>query len=452
MHLRQNVKKVYGRGAHREFTAEQTWQRITPHLRRAGVTRVADITHLDRIGIPVYNAISPRSNDIISVYNGKGARPIDAKTSAVMEALERFSAWLPFRPDVIATYEELVAAGDVVMHPSEYNLEVAGDYRDGNPISWVRGFDLLREETILIPQDGAVYQPRLHEQPCYRITTTNGLASGNSLEEAICHALSELVERDAMTMAELVSNRLSQVLAKGMFVPRHGQVVTDGLKAKHPHVRLESLPDRAAELVARFHAAGLEMRILDITSDLGVPSFFAATAEDLGPSTSQGHGGFGTHPDAEVAVARAITECAQGRAVDIQAMREDITLPGTAVPKYQFHVRRSSTLDKQTWAWKPVDRTVGFADIASYPSDDVCCDIRFMLERLRAAGLDRVVVYDLSPPGIPVSVVRVIVPALESWAIDHCVIGARATRAWNTAVAELSHAGRTQITVTAGLR
>jgi len=70
--LRSRVPKVNGSGVHREFTAADTYRRVAPYLRRAGVTRVADITWLDRIGIPVYNAISPRSNDVISVYNGKG--------------------------------------------------------------------------------------------------------------------------------------------------------------------------------------------------------------------------------------------------------------------------------------------------------------------------------------------------------------------------------------------
>jgi ribosomal protein S12 methylthiotransferase accessory factor len=448
MKLRPHVPKINGTGAHREFTAAQTWERIQPHLRRAGVTRVADITHLDRIGIPVYNAISPRSNDIISVYNGKGATAADARTSAVMEAIERFASWLPVRPEFVASYDELVAAGETVMHPSEYNLEIAHDYRDDNPISWVRGWDLLAEEPVLIPQDGAVYQPRLHEQPCYRITTTNGLASGNTLEEAICHALCELIERDAMTLAEIVSNRLSLVLEKGIGVRSHAGAVTDRLKEMHPHVRLDSLPPKAKALVEKFYAAGLEMRLVHITSDIGVPSFFAATAEDLGPGTSQGHGGFGTHPDAEVAIMRAITECAQGRCVDIQAMREDISLPGADVPKYQFHTRRSSTLDRTAWAWRPVSHTVGVPDLPTYPSADISTDITFMLDRLRAAGLERAIVFDLSPPGIPVSVVRLIVPRLESWAVDHCRLGSRAAAAWNDAVRRVTDQRRAQLSTT----
>lgn len=437
MKLRDSVPKKNGPGVHREFSAEQTWERVQPHLARAGVTRVADITHLDRIGLPVYNAITPRSNDIISVYNGKGFRAVDAKVSAVMEAIERFAAWLPVRPEHIASYDELVLEGHRIMPPAEYNLEVAGDYRDENPISWVSAWDLLSQESVLVPQDGAVYQPRLHEQPCYRITTTNGLASGNSVEEAICHALSELIERDAMTIAEIVSNRLSQALQRGLHATAQSPETIDRLRGLHPHVRVDSLPPRARALAQQYRDAGLDLRVVDITSDLGVPSFFVATAEDLGPNTSQGHGGFGTHPDAEVAVVRAITECAQGRAVDIQAMREDITLPGTDVPKYQFHVRRSASLDREAWAWLPASRTVHFDECPTHPSADIMDDVAFMLEALRKAGLSQVLVYDLSPPNMPVSVVRIIVPGLESWAVDHCRIGSRGAAAWNQAIASI---------------
>ncbi|MEV4442612.1 hypothetical protein AB0K09_27095, partial [Streptomyces sp. NPDC049577] len=69
MKLRKRVRKATGSGAHREVTTEETWRRVRPHLRRAGITRLADITGLDCVGVPVYSAIIPRSNDSISVYS-----------------------------------------------------------------------------------------------------------------------------------------------------------------------------------------------------------------------------------------------------------------------------------------------------------------------------------------------------------------------------------------------
>ena len=234
MKLRSHIGKSSGRGLHRELSPEQTWERIAPHLRRAGITRTADITHLDYVGLPVYSAIVPRSNDSISVYSGKGFSRIDARVSAVMEAIERYSAWLPVRPDLVASYDELVAAGAAVMHPGEYNIKLSRGYRDDGPISWLRAWDLLNEEDVLVPQDGAVYQARLHEPPCYQIATTNGLASGNSLEEAICHALCEVVERDSMTLAELVGNHLPQVLVQSDCLDPSSDRVVDHLRGQGP--------------------------------------------------------------------------------------------------------------------------------------------------------------------------------------------------------------------------
>lgn len=148
--------------------------------------------HLDRIGIPVYSAIIPRSNDGISVYNGKGVNALVAKTSAAMEAIERFASWLPIRPTVVVSFDELADAGRVAMNPRDHCVEMSPGYRDDAPISWVTSWDLMAEEPMLVPHDAAGYQLALHEPPIYKITTTNGLASGNSLVEAMCHPLASL--------------------------------------------------------------------------------------------------------------------------------------------------------------------------------------------------------------------------------------------------------------------
>lgn len=435
MKLRERVPKATG-SANREALVERTWSRISGHLRRAGVTRMADITDLDRIGIPVYSAIVPRSNDGISVYNGKGATKLIAKTSAAMEAIERFASWLPIRPAVIASFAELTEAGRVAMNPRDHSFDMSPGYRDDMPISWVCGWDLLADESVLVPHDAAGYQLAMHEPPVYTVTTTNGLASGNSLEEAICHALCEVVERDTMTIAELTGDRLSQVLERGLGVPQHSFEETNPVRRRHPHVALSTLPPGAQTLVDRFHRAGVILRVRDITSELGVPTFYAGVGEDSGPDTSTCHAGMGTHPDAEVAFMRAVTECAQSRAMDIQAMREDISLPDAKVSKHHRHAQRTATRDPDGWLWRMVGPEVPFGDIPSCPSDDIIADISHILGRLRACGMQRAIVVDLSPPEMPVSVARVIVPGLESWAVDRSKIGVRATAAWNSAVRE----------------
>jgi ribosomal protein S12 methylthiotransferase accessory factor len=388
--IRDRVAKVDGSGAHRECAPEQTYERLRPYFRHIGITRVADLTGLDRVGLPVYDAIVPRSNDSLSAYHGKGLTPIDAKTSAVMEAAERFAGGLPLRPTAVAAYSDLATAGRAVMHPAELNIQLLPQYRDDLPIYWVTGHDLFTDQPVLVPHGAVSYVDSPGEPPCYELTTSNGLASGNSLEEAICHALCELIERDAMTAFEVVGERLGEILG------------ADLAHADQPLIDLDTVPPRVLAPVAKFRDAGVELRLVSITSDIGVPAVVAATAE--------GCRGYGTHPDLEVALIRAITECAQSR-----------------------------VLDPQPAPWRlPSDQTpVKAADLPSYPSDDVVADIRFMLDRLRACGLTRAVVVDVSPPEIPVHAVRVLVPGLESWAIDRSKLGDRATRAWNQAVETL---------------
>jgi len=437
--LRDHAPKFAGAGTHREVATEETAARIWPYLRHAGITRVANITWLDCIGIPVYNAISPRSRDLISVYNGKGLRPIDAKVSAVMEAVERFAAWLPRTPAAVASYAELRNGPTAVLDPADCNTRLSPQYHPDRPISWLSGYDLLRNEPVLVPMHGTTYGDQFHEPPVYDIASTNGLASGNTVEEAVTHALCELIERDSMTLAELVTTYLEGVLRTGTAVPAQPASVTSRMRSIHPHFAMNRLPPDVNAVVDRFRAAGVDVRMVDITSEIGVPSVWCATVDTFGLTEGpQGHGGFGTHPDVTVAMIRALTECAQSRAVDIQGMREDISMPGEKVPKHLEHVHRPNTINTSGWWWEPTDVLTTVSEVPSRPSDDVTDDLRLLLDRLVAGGLDRAIVVDLSPPTVPAAVVRVIVPGMESWSVDHSKLGARATRLWNSRVRDLA--------------
>ncbi|WP_329518677.1 YcaO-like family protein [Spirillospora sp. NBC_01491] len=431
--LRDRAPKI---GPTREVTTARTLERVTPLLSTVGVRRVADITWLDRIGIPVHNAIVPRSHDLLSVYNGKGRTDEDARTSAIMEAVERFAAWQPRTPEVVASYAELEGRR-VVLAPADHNLAPGHAYRPARPVSWTAGFDLLNDEEVLVPLCLAGYYIAFHEPQCFAVNTSNGLASGNSLEEAVCHALCEVIERDALTMADLVSNRLRHMI-RDRLGDRTPAGAEELLEDRTPSVELESLPAAARWFADRVRDADLSLVVRDITSELGIPTFAAVVSESVADSFSPGHSGYGTHPDAEVAVIRALTELAQSRAVDIQGMREDISLPGEEIGNWAHHVSRAGEADRSVWPWRESAVPRRFTDVPSRPSDDVMDDVALMLGRLRENGLERVIVVDLTPPGFPVHVVRVIVPGLESWAIDQSRLGPRAGACWESALASLA--------------
>lgn len=429
MILRDRVPKRGATGQHREVAATETLERVAPFLDRVGVTRIADITGLDRLGIPVFNAVVPRSADVLSVYNGKGLTPADARASAVMEAVERYCAWQPRTAAVVDSHAALVRAGRPAVDPATCCLAPDPRYHPDRPISWTAGVDLLGGGEVLLPTRLAGYYHHFPEVPVHRVNTTTGLASGNSVEEAVCHALCEIVERDDWTMADLVSNRLRQVVAT-----RLGAKAPPGSAAwladHHPTIDLGSLPDPARDLAARFEKAGVRLVLRAVGQPDGVAAVAAFAVEHVADTFSGAHAGYAAHPDATVAVVRALTEVAQSRAVDIQGMREDIELPDADVDAWNVHVRRGAP-DLTVWPYPDSDAPVPFSALPHRPSADVADDIRVLLDTLRARGIAQVAAVDLTPPWLPVAVVRVVAPGAESFGLDQSRLGPRAGRRWD---------------------
>ncbi|MDD1722887.1 MAG: YcaO-like family protein, partial [Methanothrix sp.] len=190
MRLASCIKK-YRDDTHRAVSPEETLRAAEAKLPAAGITRVADITDLDRIGIPVFSSIRPMADrGAISVYNGKGATPTEARVSAMMEGLERYSAEVRDRQLDIASFSLL----DGALDPRDLILPV-----DADPdalIPWISGWDMMNQEEILVPAN-AVFHPLPSEYRRLFRTNTTGLASGNVIEEAIFHGLAEIIERDA---------------------------------------------------------------------------------------------------------------------------------------------------------------------------------------------------------------------------------------------------------------
>ena len=388
--------KRYKDDTHRALAPEETLSRIDSKMPAAGITRVADITNLDRIGIPVFSSIRPMAeNGAISVYNGKGATPTEAKVSAMMEGIERYSGEVKDRELLISRFSELKKEHSA-LDPRELILPEGAD--PDSDIPWVNGYDIMNDEEILVPAN-AVFHPLAHSYKLLFRTNTSGLASGNELEEAIFHGLAEVIERDAWTMVEATRNT-------GPII----QNVGDGL---------------AGDLLEKFSQAQVDVYLKDITSDIGIPTCAAVSDDVKLKDPTLLTTGMGTHTCASVAVLRALTEVAQSRLTQIHGAREDTTV---ADFRKQIGYDRTKRLNKH---WFDVSRTRDFAEMKSYDTDDFLEDIRNMTGHLEEAGLDRAIVVDLTREEIGVPVVRVIVPGLEISAVDSERIGARVKNAKN---------------------
>ena len=390
MRLASCLKK-YRDDTHRAVPPEETLRAAEAKLPAAGITRVADITDLDRIGIPVFSSIRPMADrGAISVYNGKGATPTEARVSAMMEGLERYSAEVRDRELAVACFSHLEDALD----PRDLILP-----EDADPealIPWIPGWDMINEEEILVPAN-AVFHPLPSDYRRLFRTNTTGLASGNAIEEAIFHGLAEIIERDAWALVEA---------------------------ARHTGPLIQNIEDDLAQgLMDKFAAAGVDVYLRDITSDIGVATCAAAADDVRLRDPTLLTTGMGTHTSSKVAVLRALTEVAQSRLTQIHGAREDATL---ADFRKRIGYERTKKLNSH---WFDGSEKRSFAAVPSFESDDFLLDIRHMLAKLQQAGLDRAVVVDLTRPEIGIPVVRVIVPGLEMSAVDPERVGKRCRNA-----------------------
>jgi ribosomal protein S12 methylthiotransferase accessory factor len=414
--------KVNGHGLHRTVTPEETLRNIRPMARAAGVTRLADITGLDRIGIPAFAAVVPQSRDILSIYNGKGVSEVDAACGALMEAIERQSAIKLTPGSIVGSYTEL-AKHCKVLDPRSMNMKLHSEYSDELRQYWIEAFDISRSESILVPHSAAGFFCSCDtDRRCFAVNTSNGIASGNTREEAVCHALCEVIERDAWTLAEVRAKWIPHVLGtrSGSLHERHDDL------AAHPNIDLTVFGDSVSDLAHKYMRAGVNVVVKDVTSDLGIPTIMCTCSEDYSSTMPMVHGGWGTHPDVLVAMVRALTEAAQSRVGDIQGVREDMAYSHESVDPWNLHTKRVATLNSNTWRLARSPWTIGPERIKSYTTSNVLDDINIMLLRLRTSGLDRVIVVDLTDDMLKIPVVRVIVPGLESWSVDRGKLGARA--------------------------
>lgn len=375
-----SLNKGYAEGTHRLIAPEATLENIRPHLAAAQITRCADVTGLDNIGIPVYCAIRPLGKTV-QVTNGKGLRHIDAKVSALMEAIELFHAETPGREFETASFNELRRAGKNPIKPDvnpdfDSNTFFSGDFI----VNWTPAHDLLKNEEALLPSSAAyMSRPRLHP------FSTNGLASGNHLIEATLHAIYEVVERDAIAGLEQ-DGRIS-------FPPELCRFIDT-----------KTLPDGAlASLNAMLSEAGLKLVLIWMKARVAIHTFMAVILDDSNFShATTVNIGYGAHLNERVAAIRAITEAAQTRLTYIHGSRQDIkkgTYELSQKKLYEFFFR----IEAETpWQSLPESKNTNLSE----DYEETLCD-------LRAAGFVNLFRVDMTREPFNIPVVKVVIPGMR---------------------------------------
>jgi len=427
--LLRSQKKLRGKVSSRVKSVEETLSTVFPVSSNIGITRLADITDMDILGIPNFSAVLPGTEDYIWVYSGKGSTRLEAKASALMESVERYCS-LPSsnqKKMIQGSYKD-VSKVSKTLHPSNVVEPMLFEYDEEMIMDFLPGYDLINNEQILVPTPLGLfrYSPKPPAVNPFAYHHTNGLASGNVLEEAICHSLCEVIERDATSLAELNASALPYNALRTMtkYLSDNGveidpidstEFVDDD--SKFPDVDISNINFKpASNLVKKFNDAKIPLIIKDITSPIGIPTFNASSIEWISEDYGYLAEGHGTHPDARIALLRAITEVSQTRAANIQGARDDLR---------KISYGNSNSDEKKTWQFMKSKNSIQFSEIKSYVNDDILDDIKLILSRLNSNGLTKAIVVDLTNPQIMIPVVRTIVPGLETFKITRAVIGKR---------------------------
>lgn len=407
-------------GGHRSVTPEETFRKYERHISPiTGV--VSSLTPLtDAAGGPlkVYAAGHNFAMKNDSLYflrdglrsksAGKGMTDIQARTSALCEAIERYcGVYRGEEPRHKATYKEL---GEAAIHPNscmnysdrQYSERwqwlargsrfqiVPLPFQEDISIDWTPFWSMREKKFKYLPSSYCYYGYPNPEQEFFCWADSNGNAAGNTLEEAIYQGFLELVERDSVCLWWY--NRVQR-----------------------PAVDLDSLDEPyIQQLKAYYESLNREFWVLDLTADLEIPAFAAVTRRIDHPVEDIVIG-FGAHLDARIGILRAITEMNQFIPAVLKK-GEDGNTEYAFHDKESIHWWKTATLANQPYlrpATNPVKKLSEYRQLCSHNVSD---DVLMCISLAESLGMETLVL-DQTRPDVGLKVVKVAVPGMRHfWA------------------------------------
>ncbi|MBP2638073.1 MAG: hypothetical protein H6Q72_3980 [Firmicutes bacterium] len=408
-------KKIFtADGGHRWLTPEETLGKYA-HLISPITGVVRQVLKAPETGGPVHVYQSGHNfatasmglyglkNSLRSQSAGKGKTDPAARAGALAEAVERYcGVFRGDEPRIRASYREL---GEQAIHPGECLLFSRKQYQDREvsnansdifnfvpepfdekvSVDWTPVWSLSRGSRVYLLSEFCYFA---HSEAKYARGCSNGNAAGNVPEEAVLQGFLELVERDSVALWWY--NRL----------PR-------------PRVDLASFSDPYfQELSAYYAGIGREFWLLDITADLGIPTF-AAVSRQVGQQEEGIIYAFGTHLDPKVAAMRAVTEMNQMLPFALRSATDEGVQQPQCGEGHFLHWLKTATVSEHPYLGHAAQLAVKTAaDYRNLASDDLLTDINFCRSLVDKLGLEMLVL-DQTRPDVGMSVVKVIVPGMR---------------------------------------
>ena len=251
-------------------------------------------------------------------------------------------------------------------------------------IKWAKALDLTNHQPVWVPFDAVSFDRTVANPRFWH--SSDGLASGNSWEEAVLHGLLERVERDALTLWAVSSTQ--QSISK--------------------RIDPASLDDsELQDMLRRIDAADLEIALFDLTTDLGISCISALLGPKNRSDSQLRHVditlGAGASLFPQIAASRAISETVQSRMTFIAGARDDFVPSTFTQPADRKTLVAFEAPFNQSIANMPV------LDVRN--TEDA---LARLVTHLKDLGIDELFAIDITPDWLPINVAKVMAPQLEN--------------------------------------
>ena len=254
---------------------------------------------LDRLGIPLWCVALWTEAGVYYDGFGYGAGAQGAQIGAWGEILESYCAalYLEKAPRVVASFNELEAAGRNAIEPPLLCLNAGSDYSSNKKLHWLEVENLSKQKTLVPLEAVAVYPAQAAEIPTENWLfrpITNGLGAGASLAQAVAHGALETVQRDG-----------NCITFRAMDIGQ--RIELDQVKSPETRALLAHLDTNGIEIIPKLAGivAGIPViYVVGYDRDLSRAEF----------SMQISACGEAAHPDREIALAKALREYVSGRA------------------------------------------------------------------------------------------------------------------------------------------
>lgn len=329
---------------------------------------------------------------------GRSSSFQDSTSIAQLEAVERYcSMFYPYKPNNI--YGKLSDLSDAV-HPEKFILPSSDKnpfipYQDSLEIYWTEAESLKKKKTVLIPEQLAVYGDSLFrdkkKQHRFVYDSSNGVSLGGTFEEAVLYGLLELVERD---------NFLTTWYGR---IPVE-EIVVESL----------GLSNDVLKIIHRAQQDGFDIKIFDISMELGVPSFWALV-RSLKGHKMYAYTAAGSNPLPYKAAKSALLEALVGIKIHDNINSEfGVDVP-TEVTKMEDHVNYySSSQHKSAFDFLKISRVTNLSPQKYIQENNTKTYLKALIRRV-LEKYDDIYVVNLTSKemeGLGLYTVKVVVPGL----------------------------------------